>query len=190
MHAVENYSGNWTGELRGIDTSHFVFSLEQDGAMVQGKATFETGSGTPEYSIKGVAGAELSLQLRPLTEDDKNKASRGSLEVTAKLQPDGSLAGRWRSPLGLAGTLTARRESAGDSPEPNAPTKAAKQRVSRELNEGQRNDLYLAYRRMIEVVVDALRGSNEDRSDQFRKLHEIITGYDWANLSIPQWFRT
>jgi hypothetical protein len=189
---MENYSGQWTGEMHGTTLGSFEIDLKQEGARIFGDARFhEPKRGRFEYSISGIAGSELSFDLIPTA--NPSNLVLGTIKATARIQGDSQLLGYWKSTNGMQGTFTALRkvsEKATNvpSPPPVASSQADQKRFPRKLNDGQRGELYRAYRQIIRTVMDSYRG-NDHEPARFREIQSTLTTYEWAHLPVPQWFR-
>lgn len=106
-----DYSGYWTGEIKGTNQGGFAFELKQEGANVTGVAALsEPSLGEYEYLASGTAGETLSLQLVPGRQS--GGLNLGIVSVVGGLLADGSLSGRWSSTIGTQGVFSGTRYSA------------------------------------------------------------------------------
>jgi hypothetical protein len=111
---MEDYSGNWVGEMEGTNFGSFTAALKQEGQAIQGKAKFrEPKYGNYECAVTGTIGSAISLRLTPTL--NPSVPNLGPIDVTALPERDGRMTGQWKSIHGT-GKFLARRESASDSP--------------------------------------------------------------------------
>lgn len=96
----------WAGRVFGTNTGNLFLELESSEGVVSGTARFmDPVFGLTVYRVSGTYGDSLQLSGEP-TQVQPDTAA-GNLDVTARLTPDGSLRGEWRSTLGTAGTFEA-----------------------------------------------------------------------------------
>jgi hypothetical protein len=121
---MQNYSGYWTGQMRGANLGSFVLMLQQDGDIIRGTAKFhEPALGRFEYTVQGTAGEEASFELIPSS--NPSNLVLGKITAVARLQED-ELVGKWRSSIGSEGVFTARREFGEESSHVSPTSQAAR----------------------------------------------------------------
>src|SRR5947207_5569550 len=97
-----NYSGYWTGEIRGTNTGNFVLNLKQSGTRIEGVAKImEHTLGSYEYFVAGEAAKEMTLKLTVKTKTQY--LVLGNITAVSSLKADGTLHGRWKSEIGTEG---------------------------------------------------------------------------------------
>lgn len=96
----------WAGRVFGTNTGNLFLELECSGVAVSGTARFmDPVFGLTVYRVSGTFDDVLHLSGEPTQVQPETNA--GNLNVTARLTPDGSLRGEWKSTLGTAGTFEA-----------------------------------------------------------------------------------
>jgi predicted nucleotide-binding protein len=108
-----DYSGYWTGEIEGTNQGGLTLEISQKDNIVEGIAKLsEPRLGQYEYIISGKVSDSLSLQLKPGRRF--SPVSLGDVTVVCKMQPDGKIAGKWRSSIGTEGVFKANRFEADE----------------------------------------------------------------------------
>lgn len=103
-----DYSGYWTGQIRGTNTANFTLEVEQDGEALTGVAHFnEPSIGQYRYEITGVASEFLSCKMRPLSQS--GQFLLGEVTAIGTLDGAGMLSGKWGSSNGMHGVFSAER---------------------------------------------------------------------------------
>lgn len=103
-----SYEGYWTGEFEGTNQGGLAVDIKDVDGVLSGVARFsEPALGQYEYALSGKAADPLSLRLTPSR--SQGHMSLGNLQVIARLNPDGSLSGRWTSTIGTEGVFLVRR---------------------------------------------------------------------------------
>jgi predicted nucleotide-binding protein len=110
--SITNVAGFWTGEIFGTNRGGLTLDLKQDGENITGIAKMhEPELGQYEYVVTGVAKGGLSFKLTP--GQRTGGLNLGNVHVLCKLNPDGSISGRWKSDIGTDGAFTAKRFDPG-----------------------------------------------------------------------------
>lgn len=105
---VSQYVGYWVGTFEGTNQGGLTADIREDRGALVGTAKFsEPAHGQYEYSISAVSTDPLVLKLVPTRVH--GAIQLGQLQIVGALQPDNSLAGKWRSSIGTEGVFSVKR---------------------------------------------------------------------------------
>ena len=108
---MTSLSGQWIGNIYGTNTGNAFLEINDAGDQLSGSLRFnDPTTGVIAYSLDGKNGERIQLKLTPLKAPNGIELKPGT--VTAILQQDGSLTGRWETELGTAGTFQFHRNNA------------------------------------------------------------------------------
>lgn len=106
--SIPNVSGFWTGDIFGTNRGGLTLDIKQEGDKITGIAKMhEPALGQYEYHITGQIKDGLSFRLTPGRQS--GGLNLGIVQALCQLQPDGTIAGRWKSDIGTEGAFTAKR---------------------------------------------------------------------------------
>lgn len=103
-----DYSGYWTGEIRGTNVGKFTLDLKQDGTVLSGVASInEPALGQYRYELEGVAGDSMSCTMKPVWRS--GAINLGTVTAVGTIEESGKLIGKWSSTIGTNGIFDAER---------------------------------------------------------------------------------
>lgn len=115
---ILDYSGYWTGTIKGTNHGGFSLNLRQLEDKVSGVARFsEPALGQYEYLVQGTVSEVLSARMVP-NPQYSTPVHLGTVQVVCSMTSEGKMTGRWKSDIGTEGILSAERFES----EPLAPT--------------------------------------------------------------------
>lgn len=113
----------WAGRIYGTNTGNMFLALVEAGPRLKGTLRFlDSQFGVTVYDLEGTYEDSIHLKGTPL--EPKEGLDLGTIEVTARLTPEGHLRGQWVSSIGTGGTFEAypHDQDAGSQAQGTRPT--------------------------------------------------------------------
>lgn len=102
---MSNLHGAWAGRIYGTNTGNIFIEFSQTEKELTGTARLHDDKfGIAIYEVLGTV-ADGSINLKGQPKETIEGVSLGEATIVADLKQDGSIAGRWETSLGSAGTL-------------------------------------------------------------------------------------
>ncbi len=102
---MSNLQGAWAGRIYGTNTGNVFVELTQADNSLTGVARFHDDKfGIAVYEVSGSV-AEGKISLKGIPRQAAQEVRLGEATIVVDLKQDGSLAGRWETTIGSAGTI-------------------------------------------------------------------------------------
>ncbi len=102
---MSNLQGAWAGRIYGTNTGNVFVELSQSESNLTGVARFHDDKfGIAIYEVSGSI-TDGKMTIKGMPKQAHEGVILGEATITADLKQDGSLAGRWETTIGSAGTV-------------------------------------------------------------------------------------